>query len=319
MEADADSRKPIVVVAGPTGSGKSALALELARRFRGAIVNADSQQVYRELRMLTQRPSAAEEASVPHHLFGVLPASTRCSAGRWLGLALQAIADIRKDARLPIVAGGTGLYLKALVEGLADIPAPSPEAVAEVRAVRARLGNEAFRAALARLDPESAARIPAADTQRLVRAYAVVRATGTPLSEWHRRQRRRARIPPGRFLVLALDPPRAELGRRLDARFDAMMAGGALAEARALAALDLDPTLPALKAVGVKELLAHVRGETTLPEAVARAKRATRQFAKRQETWLRHQIEARRTFQAFGETVGGEAAALVAKFLAGTD
>jgi tRNA dimethylallyltransferase len=319
MEADAESRKPIIVVAGPTGAGKSALALDLARAFRGTIVNADSQQVYREINVLTQRPSAAEEACVPHRLFGVLPVSARCSAGRWLVLALAAIADIRREGRLPIVAGGTGLYLKALIEGIADIPTPPPEAVAEVRAVCVRLGGAAFRAELARLDPESAARIPPADTQRLVRAYAVVRATGTPLSEWHRRQRRRARVPPGRFLVLALNPPRAELGLKLDARFDAMMAQGALAEARALAALGLDSTLPALKAVGVRELLAHVRGETTLPEAVAKAKRATRQFAKRQETWLRHQIAAQHVFQAFGETVGAEACALVAKFLAGTD
>jgi tRNA dimethylallyltransferase len=316
---DADSRKPIVVIAGPTGSGKSALALDLAQRFRGAIVNADSQQVYRELRILTQRPSAAAEASVPHYLFGVLSASMRCSAGRWLGLALRAIAEVRGDGRLPIVAGGTGLYLKALIKGIADIPAPSPEAVAEARAACARLGNEAFRAELARLDAEGAARLPATDTQRLVRAYAVVRATGVSLSEWQRRQARRTRVPPGRFLVLALNPPRAELGRRLDSRFDSMMEQGALAEARALAALALDPTLPALKAVGARELLAHVRGETTLAEAVAEAKRATRQFAKRQETWLRHQIHGKHAFAAFGEKVCEEARALVTKFLSQSD
>lgn len=319
MVMDSDSKKPIVVVAGPTGSGKSPLALDLARRFRGAIVNADSQQVYRELSVLTQRPSAAEEASVLHRLFGVLPASMRCSAGRWLGLALEAIADIRAEERLPIVAGGTGLYLKALTQGLAEIPTPSPEAVASAREAHARLGNEAFRAELARLDAEGAARIPAADTQRLVRAYAVVRATGTPLSEWHRRQARRARIPPGRFCVLALTPPRVELGRKLEARFDLMLKQGALEEARALHRLGLDPTLPALKAVGVRELLAHLRGEMTLAEAVAEAKRATRQFAKRQETWLRHQIRGAHTFEAFGETVGEDASALVIKFLANSD
>lgn len=316
---DAESRKPIVVVAGPTGSGKSALALELARAFRGAIVNADSQQVYRELRVLTARPSAAAEASVPHRLFGVLSAGVRCSAGGWLALALGAIAEIRGLGRLPIVAGGTGLYLKALIEGIADIPAPSPEVVAEARAARARLGGEAFRAELARLDAEGAARIPAADTQRLVRAYAVVRATGVPLSEWQRRQARRGRIPPGRFLVLALNPPRGPLGQRLEARFDSMMELGALAEAQALLRLELDPTLPALKAVGVRELLAHLRGETTLAEAVAEAKRATRQFAKRQETWLRHQIRGPHAFAAFGETAGEEAGALVTKFLAEYD
>lgn len=316
MVMDPDLRKPIVVVAGPTGSGKSALALDLARAFRGGIVNADSQQVYRELRVLTGRPSAAEEAGVPHRLFGALPAATRCSAGRWHGLALQAIAEFRGLERLPIVAGGTGLYLKALIEGIADVPAPSPEAVAEARAARARLGGAAFRAELARLDAESASRIPATDTQRLVRAYAVVRATGVPLAEWHRRQARRAHVPPGRFCILALAPPREALGRRLEARLDRMLEQGALEEARALEGLDLDPTLPALKALGVRELLAYMRGETTLPEAVAAAKSATRRFAKRQETWLRHQIASTHTFQAFGETVSEEARALVTKFLA---
>lgn len=319
MTMDAESRKPIVVVAGPTGSGKSALALELAGAFRGGIVNADSQQVYRELRVLTARPSAADEADVPHRLFGVLPAAIRCSAGLWLGLALQAIAEIRGQGLLPIVAGGTGLYLKALLKGIADIPAPSPEAVAEARATCARLGNEAFRAKLARLDAESASRISATDTQRLTRAWAVVRATGITLTEWHRRAGRRARVPPGRFLVLALDPPRADLGSRLEARFDRMMEQGALDEVRALLRLELDPTLPAVKAVGVAEMLAHLRGETTLAEAVAAAKRATRRFAKRQETWLRHQIEDPHTFQAFGETVGQEACVRVTKFLAGAD
>ena len=316
---DSDSKKPIVVVAGPTGSGKSALALELARAFQGGVVNADSQQVYRELRVLTARPSAAEEALVPHRLFGVLPAATRCSAGLWLALALQAIAEIRALGLLPIVAGGTGLYLKALIKGIADIPTPPPETVAAARATCARLGNEAFRLELARLDREGAARIPAADTQRLTRAFAVVRATGIALTEWHRRAGRRARVPPGRFLVFALAPPRAELGPRLEARFNRMMEQGALDEVLALLRLGLDPTLPALKAVGVREMLAHARGETTLPEAVAKAKRTTRQFARRQETWLRHQIEDPHTFQAFGETVGQEAHARVTKFLAEAD
>lgn len=312
---DENSDKPIIVVAGPTGSGKSALALAFAERFRGAIVNADSQQVYRELRVLTQRPTAEDESRVSHRLYGVLPVSERCSAGRWLGLAHRALAEIRADGRLPIVVGGTGLYLKALIEGIAEIPPPPPEAVAEARATRAQIGNAAFRAELARLDPEGAARIPEADSQRLVRALAVVRSTGIALSEWHRRAQGRAPVRLGRFLVLALDPPRESLDRVLDDRFDAMMDRGALAEARAMAELALDPTLPAVKAVGVRELLQHLGGETTLAEAVVRAKRATRQFAKRQRTWLRTQIEVSRVFPAFGPEVFGEAADMVAKFL----
>jgi tRNA dimethylallyltransferase len=310
-----ETRKPIVVVAGPTGSGKSALALALAGRFRGAIVNADSQQVYRELSVLTQRPSPADEARVPHFLYGALPAAERCSAGRWLGLALAAVAQIRGEGRLPLVVGGTGLYLKALMEGIAEIPPVPPETVAAARGMRARIGNAAFRAELARLDPESATRIAEKDSQRLVRAYAVAQATGVVIGEWHRRERGRARARPDRFLVLALDPPRDELDRRLDARFDAMMDAGALAEARALAALGLDPTLPAAKAVGVRELLEHLGGRTTLEEATARAKRATRRFAKRQRTWLRNQISGARTFKTFGEAAVAEAEREVAAFL----
>jgi tRNA dimethylallyltransferase len=311
-----ETRKPIVVVVGPTGSGKSALALALAERFRGAIVNADSQQVYRELFVLTQRPSPRDEARARHFLYGVLPAAERCSAGRWLGLALQAIAEIRGEGRLPLVVGGTGLYLKALTEGIAEVPPIPPQTVAAARSLRERIGNAAFRAELARLDPEGAARIAEKDSQRLVRAYAVRRATGVCLSEWHRRERSRARARPDRFLVLALDPPRDELDRRLDARFDTMMAEGALAEARALDRLGLDPTLPAVKAVGVRELLEHLAGRAALEEAVAKAKRATRQFAKRQRTWLRNQVAGARTFGCFGETAIDEASRAVADFLA---
>ncbi len=308
---------PIVVVAGPTGSGKSALALILARAFQGAVVNADSQQVYREPRILTARPTPAEEAEVPHYLFGCMAAAERCSAGHWLGLALEAITEVRRTGRLPIVAGGTGLYLKALIEGIADIPPVPPEAVRAAQDRLRAIGGEAFRAELAALDPESASRIRPADRQRLVRAMAVARATGVALSEWQRRAhaRKKKSSPVGRFLVLALNPPRAELGPVLDARFAAMMAAGALDEVRGLAALDLDPTLPARKAVGVAQLLAHIRGETTLAEAADAAKQATRQFAKRQETWLKSQLRADAVFEAFGLAVVDEARAHVERFL----
>lgn len=315
-DASETATGPIVVIAGATGSGKSALALALARAFKGAIVNADSQQVYRELRILTARPTAAEEAQAPHSLFGCLSASMRCSAGRWLGLALDAIADIRRAGLLPIVAGGTGLYLKALLEGIAEVPPVPPELVRAAAARLADIGGEAFRAELARLDAESAARLHSADRQRLVRAMTVVQATGVPLREWQRLAKARGTAAvAGRFLVLALAPPRAALNAALDARFAAMMAAGALDEVRALAALDLDPTLPVMKAVGVAQLLAHVQGEVALDEAVARAQRATRQFAKRQETWLRGQLRADHVFAAFGVSVVDEARAEVERFL----
>ena len=321
IEASKTAHRPAIVIAGPTGSGKSALALDLARAFGGAIVNADSQQVYRELRILTARPMPAEEAQVPHYLFGGLAATERCSAGRWLGLAQGAMAEIRQAGLLPIVVGGTGLYLKALLEGIADVPPVPPEAMTAARARLAEIGGEAFRAELAVLDPAGAARIRPTDHQRLMRAMSVARATGIALSEWHRRAHaRKEDAPPlGRFLVLALHPARADLGAVLDRRFEEMLTAGALDEVRALARLDLDPTLPVVKALGVAQLLAHIRGETTLAQAVALAQRATHQFAKRQETWLRGQLRADKAFAAFGPAVMAEARAEVERFLGGND
>jgi tRNA dimethylallyltransferase len=280
-----------LVVAGPTGSGKSALALDVAAVLPVTIINADSMQVYRELRVLTARPTPADEAKAPHRLFGVLAVAEPCSAGRWLRLAVPAIEAAHAAKRLPIVVGGTGLYLKALLEGLAEVP-EIPKAVAdEARALYARLGGGAFREKLAALDSDAAGRLRVSDRQRLIRAYAVVRATGRPLADWQK-----ASIPgpalKARFAVVVLSPPRAALAAALDARFDAMMAEGALDEVRGLLALGLDPTLPAMKAVGVPELRRFLDGDCSLAEAVAAAKRATRNFAKRQMTWLRHQIRA---------------------------
>ncbi len=279
---------PVLVVAGPTASGKSALAADVAAAFDGVVVNADSMQVYRELRVLTARPSAAEEARVPHRLFGILPAAEACSAGGWLGMARDEIAAAHADGRLPIVVGGTGLYLKALTEGLAAVPDIPDEVRAEARAEHARLGGEAFRAALAERDPESVASIPAGDSQRLIRAWEVVVGTGRPLPDWQRD----GPLPPveARVATIALVPPRDLLYAACDGRFDAMMADGALEEARALDALGLDDSLPAMKAVGVPQLLGHIRGEIPLADAVAAAKQATRNLAKRQLTWIRHQM-----------------------------
>src|SRR5512144_3283938 len=183
-----NSKPPVLIVGGPTGSGKSALALDAAEAFAGTVINADSMQVYRELRVLTARPSPSDEARVPHRLFGVLPAAERCSAGNWLGLAQAEIVTARNAGRLPIVVGGTGLYLKALSQGLAEVP-PVPAAIrAEAEALYAEIGGEAFRRELARVDPQGASRLPPTDRQRFVRAYEVARATGRPLSDWQRRR-----------------------------------------------------------------------------------------------------------------------------------
>jgi tRNA dimethylallyltransferase len=283
------AERAVIVIAGPTASGKSALALGLAERLGGVIINADSMQVYRDLTILTARPGPADEARAPHRLYGVLPGDTPCSAGRWLELALAEINAALAAGRRPIVVGGTGLYLKALTEGIADIP-PVPEAVrAEARARHARLGGAVFHAELARCDPAMADRLAPGDTQRLIRAWEVRHATGRSLAEWQAAPP--AGPPPGlTFAVFALRPPRSALYAACDGRFGRMVEAGALDEVRALEARRLDPALPVMKALGVPELRRHLRGELPLDAAIGLARQATRRYAKRQMTWLRHQI-----------------------------
>ncbi|MFZ1989518.1 MAG: tRNA (adenosine(37)-N6)-dimethylallyltransferase MiaA [Alphaproteobacteria bacterium] len=278
-----------ILIAGPTASGKSALALELAEQLNGALINADASQVYAELRILSARPSAVDEARAPHLLYGHVPARERYSVARWLADAREAVAKTRGAGRLPIVVGGTGLYFTATLEGIADVP-PIPAHVREAsHALYEDLGPEAFNKWLARLDPEAAFRWPAADRARSLRAYEVVVATGRPLAEWHKEGQAPlfARDEVERF---ALVPDRAVLYARCDQRFDEMMKAGAMEEVRALLALNLDPHLPAMKAVGVEELAQVARGTLALEAAVERAKRRTRNYVKRQLTWIRHQM-----------------------------
>ena len=281
--------EPIVIIAGPTASGKSALALDAAEEFTGTVINADSMQVYRELRVLTARPTDGDEARVPHRLFGALPVTEACSAGRWLGMARAEIEAARGAGRLPILVGGTGLYLKALTDGLAPVPGIPQGIRSEARRLHARLGGEAFRAELAKVDAEAARRLEAGDSQRLIRAFEVVRATGRPLADWQR-QGAGGAATDARFATIVLAPPRDALYAAIDARLDTMIEEGALDEVAALDRLGLDAGLPAAKAVGVPELRRHLRGEITLDEALESAKRASRNFAKRQLTWLRHQM-----------------------------
>ena len=307
-----DAAAPLLIVAGPTGSGKSALALAVAEAFDGLIVNADAMQVYRELRILTARPAADEEARVPHRLFGVLSVRDPCSAGRWRGLALAAIGEAHAAGRLPIVVGGTGFYLRALIGGLADVPAVPDAVRGEAERRHRLLGGAAFRRELAALDAAAAARLPAGDTQRLIRAWEVVRATGRTLADWQRDAV--PAPPPGRAATVLLLPPRDRLYPALDARFERMLAEGALAEAAELRALP--PGLPAMKAVGVRQLVAHLKGEASLSEACADAKRETRRYAKRQLTWLRHQVVGDVVFfEQFSERLQQELFSFIRQFL----
>lgn len=273
------------LIAGPTASGKSALALRLAEAVDGEIVNADSMQLYRDLRLLTARPSPEEEARVPHHLYGVADAADGWSAGRWLRAAQDVLADIAGRGRAAVVVGGTGLYFNALTRGLAEVP-PVPPAARDAAGARYDgEGEGAVREALRVLDSAAEARIAANDRQRLVRALSVATATGRALSAWQADTRPAL----DRFGAVVLDPPREALYARCDARFGAMAVRGALEEARALLARGLDPGLPLMKAVGLRELGRHLAGELSLDEAVALGAQQTRQYAKRQTTWFRNQ------------------------------
>ena len=279
-----------ILIAGPTASGKSALALRLAGLLPGggAIINADSQQVYRELRILTARPAAADEARRPHLLYGHRSAAEPYSVGQWRAEALAAVAESERRGRVPLVVGGTGLYFHALLEGLAPVPA-IPPAVRE--AVRARLQGApaaALHAELAWRDPEAAARLRPGDRQRVARALEVLEATGRSLMAWQRDADHGARLAPAARIVLW--PDRAALYRQIDARFAAMVEDGAVAEVAALKRLGLDPAAPAMAAHGVRELMAHLDGERTLAGAVADAQAATRRFAKRQMSWFRRRM-----------------------------
>jgi tRNA dimethylallyltransferase len=282
-------RSQIVVIAGPTGSGKSRLSLAAAEALGGTIINADSMQVYRELSILTARPDAAAEARVPHRLFGFLPASERCTAARWRTLALAEIGACQSVDRLPILVGGTGFYFKALIDGLAAIPPIPPEIRSRAHERRAAIGADAFHAELAMRDPGVAAQIASGDTQRVLRAWEVVEATGRALSDWQAQSPEGLRAALDVFAVY-LSPARAALYAGCDERFRRMVAAGAVREVCALHALGLDPSLPAMKALGVRELIRHLEGIATLEQAVVEAQHATRQYAKRQSTWFRHQM-----------------------------
>ncbi|NQE60486.1 tRNA (adenosine(37)-N6)-dimethylallyltransferase MiaA [Caulobacter sp. RHG1] len=287
MVESSDIVPRIWLIAGPTASGKSAHALDLAQRIGAEIVNADSMQIYADLRVLTAGPPPEETALAPHHLFGVVDAAVGWSVGRWLEAATKVLSEIEARGNPAIVVGGTGLYFRALTHGLADVP-PVPETQREISGLLyAARGEEEFREILKPLDPEAEARIEVGDRQRLVRAHAVAVATGKSLTAWQTDTK--PALQPGTWKGFVLDPPRPELYARCDARLSAMVEHGALDEVRAMEARGLDPSLPALKAVGYREFAAHLRGETTLDQALDAARQETRRYAKRQLTWFRNQ------------------------------
>ena len=278
-----------VLIAGPTASGKSALALELAQKTGGVVINTDSMQVYRDLRIITARPTVPEEARAPHRLYGRVDAAVNFSAGNWVIDATAALAEARAQRRLPIFVGGSGLYFKALTRGLSAVPKVPDEIRDSVRARLERDGVEALHAELSARDPASAERLKPRDRTRVARALEVVEATGRSLTDWHR-DGLPPLLPPGAFSAVFLAADRDALYARIDARFDAMLAAGAVEEVAALAARQLDPLLPAMKAHGVPALIRHLRGEIALEEAALIGRADTRHYAKRQFTWFRHQL-----------------------------
>ncbi|MCE9522689.1 MAG: tRNA (adenosine(37)-N6)-dimethylallyltransferase MiaA [Alphaproteobacteria bacterium] len=275
-----------VLIAGPTASGKSALALKLARDYGGAVINADSMQVYRELRILSARPGASEEAQAPHYLYGFVSAFEPFSVGHWLEAAQSALTEVRAKGLLPIITGGTGLYFAALLNGLSPIPDIHASIRVEARQRLAEVGNERFHAELAARDPVMGARLNAGDSQRLLRAWEVIEATGQSLSEWQ--MLKGTPVLDGDLARYVLKPNRDWLVARIARRFAGMIEGGALEEVQAVKTLN--PDLPAARALGVPQLIAHLDGRLSLEQAIEQATAQTRQYAKRQMTWFRHQM-----------------------------
>jgi len=281
-----------LIVAGPTASGKSALALTLAEHFHGVmgldpvIINADAMQVYRELRIITARPTPEDEARVPHALYGVRAAAEPGSVAWWRDAALAAMENARVGGRVPILTGGTGLYFASLTDGIAAIPDPGSAAREEARRLLKDIGTAPLHARLAVVDPTTAARLRPTDSQRIARAWEVWRGTGRGLAEWQTTANQQP--VPWHFSAILLDPPRAELRVAIAARLAAMLRDGAVEEVRALFALNLDPALPAMRAHGVPELAGHIRGELSLEQAIRRIELVTGKYTKRQATWFRH-------------------------------
>ena len=285
------SRPAAILIAGPTASGKSHHALELAASHDGIIVNADSMQVYRELRVLSARPSAADEAAIPHRLYGHVPAATRYSVGQWLIDAAAVLDEARDLGRVPIFVGGTGLYFTALLDGLASIPPIPPALRARLLAETEGVDPAALHARLTTDDPGTAAAIRPSDRARILRALEVLAATGRPLAEWQRGPGSAPLVDRAAAMRILLDPPRPWLHGRIAVRAEHMVGAGAIDEARSLGALRLSPDLPAMKAIGVRQFLDLDAGKLTLAEAVAALKTETRRYAKRQVTWFRHRMD----------------------------
>jgi len=281
--------KPILILAGPTASGKSALALDIAPKIDAVIINADSKQVYRDIPLITAQPSAEEQQQVPHRLYGVVSAAEHITAPQWAMRAKENIDAVHVQGKIPLLVGGSGLYIQTLMQGLSPVPAIDPAIRDAARRRLSEIGNAAFHAELEALDVAMARRLHVGDTQRILRAYEVIQSTGKSLSVWQEE----SPIPyyaKESFLPLVYLPPRDENYRRANIRFETMMEQGVLNEVKTLDDLGLDEALPAMKAHGVPELRAYIHGAMTRADAVAKAQQNTRNYIKRQHTWFNNQL-----------------------------
>ena len=278
-----------VIICGPTGAGKSSLALNLAEKFKGVIINADSVQIYREIKILSGRPTSDDYRRAPHRLYGIMSIFKPCTLGIWRKMALETIRECELSGRLPIICGGTGLYIKFLLNELSAIPEIPPSIKLEAREKLEDLGNENFRELLSKNDPVSACRIKSGDTNRLLRAWEVLTATNKPLSYWHEQSGETGSQ--HKFFKVCLMPERKALYSKCDKRFLDFIEQGAADEARALDSINVSPELPASKTLGLLELIKYTKGELELSDAIAQAQRITRRYAKRQLTWFRHQLD----------------------------
>ncbi|MGA1186265.1 MAG: tRNA (adenosine(37)-N6)-dimethylallyltransferase MiaA [Candidatus Puniceispirillaceae bacterium] len=289
------SVSPYIMIAGPTASGKSQLAIDLARRFNGAVINADSMQLYADLAIVTARPQPQDIEDIPHHLFGICDAAHRASVAEWLGLAATAIADVRSAGQLPIIVGGTGMYLQAGLRGIAPVPDVPADLHQHCIDLYRQLGGAKFRDMLAGYDADIAARLVDGDSQRLIRAMGVAMATDRPLSWWQQQPHKGAFL--GSVITIAMMPPRPTLYDRINQRFDHMLMHGAVDEVARLMARQLDPGLPLMKALGVAPIAAFLAGDMTKDDAAFIAKRDSRRYAKRQMTWIRNNFNAQITVE----------------------
>ena len=310
-----DHALSVLVIAGPTASGKSGLALRVAEELNGVVINADSMQVYSDLRVLTARPSAEDEARLPHKLYGTRDGGEACTVAALLCDAAREINGVHAAGQLPIVVGGTGLYLKALMEGLSDIQDISAGVREAARRMRIEDGHEALYASLKEKDPEGAARLKPKDRQRILRAWEVIEATGTPLHVWQAKAKN-APLPQARFCSVLFHPPLEDVYAACNGRFEAMLDMGALEEVERLLARGLDPALPVMKALGVPEMADFLRGEVSREGAIIKAQQHTRNYAKRQTTWFRTQFNASETVNAqYSESLFNEIFPKIRQFL----